>query len=164
MYLAAGIWLLVGIRGYALFGMGGANEPSNPLHKQVLSGGSWLGNGPLTPWHTLAAIVAIVSALAAALLARRAWHRSAFVASSIAVAGTILSAGFALFPFLLPSSLDPNSSLTIWDASSSKTTLALMLLSTLVLLPIVLAYTAWVYRVLRGRVTLDHVRRSHGMY
>ena len=163
-YMAAGIWLLTSIPGYALFGAGGANDPSNPLHKQVLSGGTWLGNGPLTPWHTLAALAGLVSALAASFLVRRSRHRSAFVASSFALAATILSAGMALFPFLLPSSLDPNGSLTIWDASSSKATLGLMLLSTAVLLPIVLAYTAWVYRVLRGRVSLEHVRRSHGMY
>ncbi len=64
----------------------------------------------------------------------------------------------------MPSSLDPRSSLTIWDASSSRTTLGLMLIATLVFLPIVLAYTAWVYRVLRGRVSLAHVKQSHGMY
>jgi cytochrome d ubiquinol oxidase subunit II len=64
----------------------------------------------------------------------------------------------------LPSSLDPASGLTIWDASSSKTTLGLMLLSVIVFLPIVLAYTGWVYRVLRGRVNLEHIRSSHGMY
>ena len=64
----------------------------------------------------------------------------------------------------MPSSLDPRSSLTIWDASSSRTTLGLMLIATLVLLPIVLAYTTWVYRVLRGRVSLAHVKESHGMY
>jgi len=75
-----------------------------------------------------------------------------------------LSALLALFPFLLPSSLEPGSGLTIWDASSSKTTLGLMLVSVVLFLPIVLAYTAWVYRVLRGRVSLEHIRSSHGMY
>jgi cytochrome d ubiquinol oxidase subunit II len=84
--------------------------------------------------------------------------------SSTAIASTILSAGFALFPFLMPSRLDPRSSLTVWDASSSHTTLGIMLVCVFVFLPIVLAYTAWVYRVLRGRVTLEHIRRSHGVY
>ena len=164
LYLAAGAWLAFGVPGFAIVSAIAADAPSNPLLKQVSSGGTWLANGPLTPWHTLAALAGILSAFAAWFLVRRSWHRSAFVASSLAIAATILSAGFALFPFLLPSNLEPNSSLTIWDASSSKTTLGLMLLSTVVLLPIVLAYTAWVYRVLRGRVNLEHVRRSHGMY
>jgi cytochrome bd ubiquinol oxidase subunit II len=164
LYMAAGAWLAFDLPGYAIVSVATYDAPSNPLLKQVSIGGNWLGNGPLTPWHTLAALTAVLSALAASLLIRRSWYRSAFVASSLAIAGTILSAGFALFPFLLPSSLDPNSSLTVWDASSSKTTLGLMLLSTVVLLPIVLAYTTWVYRVLRGRVSLEHVRRTHGMY
>jgi cytochrome d ubiquinol oxidase subunit II len=102
--------------------------------------------------------------LLAPVLARREAHVSAFVASSTAIAGTVLSAGFALFPFLMPSSLDPRSSLTVWDASSSNSTLGLMLFVTVVLLPVVLAYTGWVFRVMRGRVSLEHIRKSHGMY
>ena len=66
----------------------------------------------------------------------------------------IATAALAVFPFLLPSSLDPNASLTVWDASSSRLTLMIMLGATVIFLPIVLVYTAWVYRVLRGRVTL----------
>ena len=102
--------------------------------------------------------------MAAPLLSRRRHHAGAFTASAVAVAGTIASAGLALFPFLLPSSLDPRSSLTVWDASSSKSTLGLMLLVTAVLLPIVIAYTRWVYRVLRGRVSLEHIKQSHSLY
>jgi cytochrome d ubiquinol oxidase subunit II len=80
------------------------------------------------------------------------------------VGGTIASAGFALFPFLLPSSLDPRSSLTVWDASSTRPTLLLMLIATAVLMPIVIAYTAWVYRVMRGRITLQQVQRDPPNY
>jgi cytochrome d ubiquinol oxidase subunit II len=98
------------------------------------------------------------------LLARRGSNLTAFVTSSVAIAGTVLSAGFALFPFLMPSSLDPRSSLTVWDASSSHSTLGVMLFVTAVLLPIVIAYTSWVFRVMRGRVSLEHIRKSHGMY
>ena len=58
---------------------------------------------------------------------------------------------------MLPSSLDANASLTVWDASSSRLTLLIMLVATLVFLPLVLAYTAWVYHVLRGRVTLAYI-------
>ncbi|HEU4663176.1 MAG TPA: cytochrome d ubiquinol oxidase subunit II [Dokdonella sp.] len=163
LYCAAGVWLYVGVTGFALRDAR-HDGPSNPLAKTVLHEGNWLTDSPLGGWAMVAAAVALLAALATPLLATRRHHSSAFVASSVAVAGTIASAGFALFPFLLPSSLDPRSSLTVWDASSSHKTLGLMLVATLVLLPIVLAYTAWVYRVLRGRVSLAHVRRSHGMY
>ncbi|GAA0716179.1 cytochrome d ubiquinol oxidase subunit II [Dokdonella soli] len=164
LYVAAGVWLAFGVTGYAIDGGIAAGGPSNPLLKEVAHSGGWLGNGPLGNWACVAAGIAILAALAAPRLSVRRRHASAFVASAFAVAGTITSAGFALFPFLLPSSLDPRSSLTVWDASSSRTTLGLMLLVTAVLLPIVIGYTTWVYRVLRGRVSLEHVKQSHGMY
>ena len=164
LYVAAGAWLAFGIEGYAIAGPATADAPSNPLTKEVVRNSSWLASSALGFWACTAAAVASAAALAVPVLAMHARHASAFVASAIAVAGTILSAGFALFPFLLPSSLDPRSSLTIWDASSTQTTLRLMLLATAVLLPLVLGYTGWVYRVLRGRVSLEEIRKTHGMH
>jgi cytochrome d ubiquinol oxidase subunit II len=164
LYIGAGLWLAYGLPGYAITSVVSGNAASNPLLKEVAVSGHWFdGFAANHPAFWLAPIVTLVSALGVAAMAARA-HVLAFVASALTLACTILSAGFALFPFLLPSSLDPNSSLTIWDASSSKTTLGLMLLAVIVLLPIVIAYTTWVYRVLRGRVSLEHVRSSHGMY
>jgi cytochrome bd ubiquinol oxidase subunit II len=64
----------------------------------------------------------------------------------------------------MPSSTVPNASLTIWDASSSAKTLLIMLVAVLVFLPIILAYTTWVYSVLRGQITLEAVRRHVGFY
>ena len=84
----------------------------------------------------------------------RSWP---FCRSALVPAGTIATAGLALFPFLMPSSAEPGASLTVWDASSSKLTLAIMLGAVVILLPIVLAYTAWVYRVLRGPVKAEHI-------
>jgi len=72
----------------------------------------------------------------------------------------LTTAGFSLFPFLLPSSTHSNHSLTVWDASSSQTTLGLMLVATLVFLPIVLAYTSWVFHVLRGPITEEAIERG----
>jgi cytochrome d ubiquinol oxidase subunit II len=164
LYIAAGAWLAFGVAGFRLDGTVVTDGPSNPLLKQASIGGSWLLDGPLGRWGCVAAAIAIVAALLTPVLARREAHVSAFVTSSMAVAGTVLSAGFALFPFLMPSNLDPRSSLTVWDASSSRSTLELMLFVTVVLLPMVLAYTGWVFRVMRGRVSLEHIRKSHNLY
>jgi cytochrome d ubiquinol oxidase subunit II len=65
-----------------------------------------------------------------------------------------------MFPFLMPSSIAPAASLTVWDASSSRLTLFVMLLATLVFLPIVLIYTSIVFRALRGVVTASHVEKN----
>ena len=164
LYIVAGAWLAFGVTGFRIGGQVITDGPSNPLLKQASIGGSWLLNGPLGRWACVAAAIAIVAALVTPLLARRGSNLTAFITSSVAIAGTVLSAGFALFPFLMPSSLDPRSSLTVWDASSSHSTLGVMLFVTAVLLPIVIAYTSWVFRVMRGRVSLEHIRKSHGMY
>jgi cytochrome d ubiquinol oxidase subunit II len=82
----------------------------------------------------------------------------AFISSGAALAGVILTAGFAMFPFVIPSSTDPNSSLTVYDGVSSHRTLNLMFMAVVVFLPIVLAYTSWVYRVMRGKVTEEKIK------
>jgi cytochrome d ubiquinol oxidase subunit II len=164
LYVAAGAWLALGVTGFRIDGAAVTGGVSNPLLKHASIAGSWFSNGPLGVWACVTAAGAIIAALATPLLARRGAHLTAFITSSITVAGTVLSAGFALFPFLMPSSVDPRSSLTVWDASSSHHTLGLMLFVTVVLLPVVLVYTGWVFRVMRGRVTLEHIRKTHGIY
>lgn len=164
LYVASGAWLATSIDGYSIRSEVSGASPSNPLLKTVAVGGNWLADGALGRWACAVALIAMVMAAMVALLARRKHHRSAFLASSIMVIGTLFSAGLALFPFLMPSSLDPRSSLTLWDASSSQHTLGLMLIAATIFMPLILAYTTWVYRVLRGRINLQHVRDSHSLY
>lgn len=111
-------------------------------------------NYGVAPWTMLAPAIGLGSAaLAALLLLARRLPKLAFVCSALSIAGIIATAGVSLFPFMLPSSIDPVSSLTVWDASSSLTTLIIMTGATVIFLPIILVYTAWVYHVLRGPVT-----------
>ncbi len=76
--------------------------------------------------------------------------------------GIISTVGLSMFPFILPSSIDPKSSLTVWDASSSHVTLFIMLVVTVIFLPIILLYTAWVYKVLWGKVDSKMVTDKNG--
>jgi cytochrome d ubiquinol oxidase subunit II len=92
------------------------------------------------------------------------WDGLGLIASALAVAGVVATAGVSMFPFLLPSSLDPQSSLTVWDASSSRATLFNMLVAALVFVPVVIAYTAFVYRVMRGRVGEAQISADHSSY
>jgi cytochrome d ubiquinol oxidase subunit II len=164
LFVIAGAWLAFGLPGYAIVSAAAPGGPSNPMLKQVAVQGHWFALFATYPALWLAPLIALAAATGAIAFSSRRRDLAAFVSSSLVCAGTILSAGFALFPFLMPSSLDPDSSLTIWDASSSKHTLELMLLATVIFLPLVIAYTSWVYRVLRGRVTLAHIRSTTGHY
>jgi cytochrome d ubiquinol oxidase subunit II len=78
--------------------------------------------------------------------------------SALAIAGIVLSVGASMFPFILPSSIDPRASLTVWDSSSSHLTLFIMLVVTVFFLPIIVAYTSWVYHVLWGKVDEAAIR------
>ena len=70
-----------------------------------------------------------------------------------------------MFPFVMPSSIAPDSSLTAFDAVSSHRTLNTMFIAVVVFLPIVLLYTSWVYRVIRGKVTEEKIRKeTHTAY
>jgi cytochrome bd ubiquinol oxidase subunit II len=164
-FIAAGLWVATGIDGARIVSGADPLGPSNPLAKDVaVASGAWLGNFRAHPLLWVIPAVAIMAALATALLLRGSRTLGAFLASCLAQAGVILTAGVALFPFLMPSSSDPRHGLTVWDASSSERTLLIMLVAVIIFLPIVLAYTAWVFRILRGRITLDHVRRQTGLY
>ncbi|MGA9420787.1 MAG: cytochrome d ubiquinol oxidase subunit II [Rhodanobacteraceae bacterium] len=148
--IVCGVWLLT-LTAPVITSALQTHAPSNPLDKQVaLVRGAWLANYHHYPWLTLAPITAVLMSLGVMLISRR---RIAFLASGLAVAAIILTAGISLFPFLMPSSINPAHGLTVWDASSSSRTLGIMLFATAVLLPIVLAYSTWAFRVMRGQVT-----------
>ena len=161
-FVIAGIWLATGIAGARILSGAQAAGPSNPLMKTVaLAPGGWLDNFRAHGVLWLVPAAALGAALAAWALLKARRFGLAFIASCLAQAATILTAGIALFPFLMPSSAEPDQGLTVWDASSSRRTLFIMLIAVIVFLPIVLAYTVWVFRVLKGRITLEELRRTH---
>ena len=165
-FALAGIWLAFGIEGYRIVSMPDANSVFNPLAKTVeISAGAWLSNYQTWPWM-MAAPVAGFAGIALALWTGRNGHQGlAFFFSSLALSGIILTAGFSMFPFVMPSSTDPNSSLTLWDAASSQKTLGIMFIVTIIFLPLILIYTSWVYRVLRGKVTVQSIHdNTHTAY
>jgi len=163
-FVAGGVWM-AGLEGHQLTAAADRFGDSNPLHKGVaLVHGGWLANYRAHAVLWLLPVTAVLAAGATWSLLGLRRSGAAFVSSAVALGATILTAGVALFPFLMPSSSHPNQGLTIWDASSSRRTLGIMLAAVVILLPIVLAYTAWVFRVLRGRITLEEIRRHTGIY
>jgi cytochrome d ubiquinol oxidase subunit II len=161
-FVLAGIWLLA-LDGYVITSRLSHETASNPMMKTViLVPRGWLLNVGLHPVLWIAPLLALGGAFAAFLLREK--PLLAFLGSACACAATIATAGFALFPFLLPSSSEPNASLTVWDASSSKLTLEVMLGAVLIFLPLILAYTAWVYRVMRGPVRARDFSGDPGAY
>ena len=151
--------------GFRIVGAVDPLGPSNPLRTTVeQAGGAWLDNYRVHPWMMLLPVLGFAGAALALIGIRTGKEALAFSGSSLSVTGIIATVGCSMFPFILPSSIDPHSSLTVWNASSTARTLGIMLVVTLVFLPIVLAYTAWAYKVMFGRVTADAVRTNPDYY
>lgn len=165
-FAIAGLWLAFGIRGYRIVSIPDINAAVDPLTKVVQKApGAWLDNYHSYPWMILAPVLGFVGAALAMWMSARKRPGAGFVFSGLAAAGVILTTGLSMFPFIMPSSTMPNSSLTAWDATSSHWTLTWMFWATIVFLPIVLAYTSWVYRKLRGPVTVESIRETtHSAY
>jgi len=154
LYGLAG-WLLFSfVDGYRITSAIDPVGPSNPLFKTVEMGvnGMWFANYAAHPWTMLAPAAGISGALLTMLALMRRWEGAAMLTSSLSIAGIVLSVGASMFPFILPSSIQPRASLTVWDASSSHLTLFIMLVATCIFLPLVIGYTSWVYKVLWGKV------------
>lgn len=165
-FALAGIWVAFGIDGYRITSIQNVNVALNPLAKTVeKSAGAWLTNYQTYPWMLLAPIAGFVGIAFALLSSNAKKEKTAFVFSSTAIAGIILTAGFSMFPFIMPSSTNPVSSLTIWDAVSSEKTLGIMFVVTIIFLPLILLYTSWVFKVLRGKVTVQSIQdNTHTAY
>jgi cytochrome d ubiquinol oxidase subunit II len=165
-FVLAGVWQAYGIPGYRIAAMPDPGGVVVPLAKTVEKiSGAWMATYAAHAWMWVAPALAVGGGLLALLLSAGGRAGAAFVLSGAALAGTILTAGFAMFPFVMPSSTFPNASLTVYDAVSSHRTLNLMFVAVVLFLPVVLLYTSWVYRVLRGKVTEKRIREeTHSAY
>jgi cytochrome d ubiquinol oxidase subunit II len=156
-FVAAGFWIQ-GIDGYRITSAIDSAAQSDPLNKTVVrEAGAWMANYGRQPLLWLLPALGVAGALlsAALLLARRTL--TAFVASSLTLLGVIGTAGASMFPFIMPSTSMPNASLTVWDSVSSHLTLAIMFWATLIFMPLIVLYTSWAYRVMRGKVTVERI-------
>lgn len=162
-YALAGLWLWLGVDGYRITSAIVTDGPSNPLYKTVeVAHGVWFENYAAHPVLLIAPVLGLLGAVAslASILAGR--QLMPLLMSKLSIFGIISSVGVSMFPFILPSSLDPKASLTVWDSSSSHMTLFIMLVVTIIFLPLIVAYTSWVYKVLWGKVDAQAIKDDSG--
>ncbi len=165
LFVLAGVWIQ-SIDGYHITSPIDPQALPNVLNKEVTrQAGAWMANYHQYPLAWAFPALGVIMPIVTAILLKARKTLSAFIASSIAVLSVIMTAGVALFPFVMPSSSDPRSSLTVWDSVSSHLTLMIMLFVVVVLLPMIVGYTSWAYNVMRGKVTKAYVReQEHSLY
>ncbi|UTW03326.1 cytochrome d ubiquinol oxidase subunit II [Amphritea atlantica] len=161
LLIIAGLWLYTSIPGYSISSSVIADAGSNPLSKTVIQSANWFGNFALYPQLWLLPLAAVVFPLLTSLLAWAGRYGLAFLTSSLGISSIILLAGVTLFPFVMPSSTDMSSSLTLWDATSSKLTLEIMLWVAMVFVPIILLYTTWCYVKMWRRIEPDFIEQNN---
>ncbi|MCK7575023.1 MAG: cytochrome d ubiquinol oxidase subunit II [Chromatiales bacterium] len=158
-FALAGVWLTIGVDGYKVVSMPALDAAPNPLTKEVVREGfAWLTNYATHPWTLLFPLLGFAGmglAVLASMSDRPGWG---LVAGSLGLTGIIVTAGAAMFPFILPSSTNPNSSLIAWDAVSSHLTLTVMFWAAVIFVPLILAYTTWTYAKMWRRVTVEEIR------
>ncbi|MBL0458387.1 cytochrome d ubiquinol oxidase subunit II [Aeromonas enteropelogenes] len=159
-------WWVSGMDGYVIVKAAATDAVSNPLGKEVVQqAGAWMNNYSLYPWMVAAPVLGLSMSLLVAVFAKLNKGWLAFTCSSLAMAGIILTAGFSMFPFVMPSSLEPSQSLTMWDTTASFNTLQVMTVAAAIFVPIVLGYTLWTYIKMYGRVTNKHIEdNQHSAY
>jgi cytochrome d ubiquinol oxidase subunit II len=167
LFALAGAWIVFGgIEYYRIVSQPAFDALPNPLAKEVVrDAGALLNIYSEYPIALAAPLLGLGAPLIMVMFARINWPGMAFVMSSLAMTGVIATAGLSMFPFVMPSSSSPNSSLTVWDAPSSHLTLTVMFWAVVIFLPIVLAYTVWCYARMWGKVTVEEIQaRSHSAY
>ena len=163
LFVLAGFALWKFVDGYVITSAANTTGPSNPLYKTAaVAQGAWFANYSKHSWTMLAPVLGVAGCLITWVLMRARKEGLAMITSGLAIAGIILTVGASMFPMILPSSVDPRFSLTVWDSSSSHMTLFIMLVCTVVFMPIILAYTSWVYSVLWGKVDEKQIRDGSG--
>ncbi|EEX36864.1 cytochrome d ubiquinol oxidase subunit II [Vibrio metschnikovii] len=161
LFVLGGFWIQH-IDGYVIVSAIDTSAASNPLNKEVIrEAGAWMHNFQQYPILWLAPALGVVMPLLAVLASRFEKCALAFLVSSLGNAGIILTAGFAMFPFVMPSDLVPSHSLTMWDATSSELTLNLMTGVAFVMVPIILSYTVWSYYKMFGRLDNKYIEDNN---
>ena len=165
-FALAGVWVVYGIDGYVVTSALDHNGVSNPLLKTVgREAGAWLVNFRQTPVLWLIPLLGVVLPLLTILFSRLEKGAWAFLFSSLTLACVILTAGVAMFPFVMPSSTVPGASLTMWDATSTLLTLKVMTVAAMIFVPLILIYTSWCYWKMFGRVTNEQIEKNtHSLY
>ena len=166
LFVLGGVWAYFGMDGLVISAGLDPSGPSNPLNKTVdVYAGAWFTNFMNYPILWIVPLLGVVGALGGVFFARLYKGLAAIICSSVMLLSIILTPLLAMFPFIMPSSTDPRSSLTIWDCTSSQLTLEVMFFVTLLFLPLVLVYTGWAYKTMSGKLNAEYIAKNdHHLY
>ncbi len=167
VFTVAGLYLFYEVQGYRLISSP-AIPTLYPLKNVVTQGSSfWISSYDQYPWKYYGPIIAYTGIVISMWASFERWVKLAFWSSCFAIAGIIGTSGFTLFPFIMPSSTNPNESITVWNATSSQYSLNIMLYVGVFLLLVILAYKIFAYNSIWGEkptLTEEDLREGKHMF
>lgn len=129
--------------------------------------GAWVGwallsfsRNAFAQWPALIVGLGLVVMVAATRAAREGW---AFAGNTMAIAGFVAFTFCAIFPYVMPSTVSVETSLTIGQAAATDSTLTVMSIVALIFVPVVLGYQGWTYWVFRQRVWAGDIGENLGL-
>lgn len=164
----AGYLVMYHVNGYVL-----VSTPKDatlyPLNSVVIQKvGAWIDSYSIYPWKFFGPLMAYLGIFLSLWANYVRWHTFCFWASALSIAGMIGTIGFTLFPFIMPSTTNPDQSLTVWNATSSQYALNIMLYVGVILLLIILAYKIYTYYTLWSKkktLTFEDIEKDpHTFY
>jgi cytochrome d ubiquinol oxidase subunit II len=148
-FVVAGLWAAMLLPGYRVTYLPAADQLQSIGAKIVTRApGAWLANFNEHPWMWIAPLAGVAGAATAFALR----SRGARLGSMLSLAGIVVTLAFSMFPFIIPSATDPASSLTVWDAASSRQALFTMFWAFALLMPAWVGFAAWADSDTRNRV------------
>ncbi|MFJ4113463.1 cytochrome d ubiquinol oxidase subunit II [Pseudomonas sp. NPDC089758] len=141
-FIVAAIWLATNARGYSVWAVERPATLCGPGTWVVLANNpGWLDNFQAWPAAVLAPLFALSGTVISLFACANGRSSLALLGSGLTVGAVLCSVGLALFPLILPSSVQVSASMTLWSAAGDERTLGTLLIVASVLLPMLLAYT-----------------------
>lgn len=109
-------------------------------------------------------VLAVLALLGIKVFGVKRQYLAAFYASCVTIVMVVFTGVIGLYPNLIPSSIDPNYSLTIFNSSSSIYTLKIMTVVALIFVPVVIAYQVWIYWIFRHPIAADEILSDKEAY
>jgi len=106
-------------------------------------------------------LIAVISFVALKLMIDKEKEWTCWFLSALTIVGIVFFGVIGLYPNLFPSSINPDYSLTVYNASSSPLTLKIMLTVVVIFIPIVLAYQIWAYNMFKGKIGKEELYESY---
>ena len=164
LFAIGGFWVS-GMDGYVLSHAPDPGAVQSPMHQTVdVVSGAWLHNFKAYPIMWLVPVLGFAGMLLGWFSVRGGRSVLAWWLGAVAWIGVIGTVGLAMFPFMMPSSMVPSQSLTLWNAVSSQRTLTWMTGFAVVFVPLILWYTSWAFYVMRGKVKGEEVESDSHTY